>query len=433
MTTTTRLDALLENHPIPSWRLAAWPVMIMLALILTWSNFTKLEEVTVTNGEVIPVGDFQTIQHLEGGIVKEIHVRDGQVVKKGAALILLDLATSGVNREELQVRLDGQQLLKARLQAEAQGKRTIAFPSDAAKRRPEQVAAQRQNFNARRRQLASTINALSQAVNQRRQDVKELDAQIRSINKNLSLAKKRFEMSKNLLKDGLTPEMEHLQLQAEVESLEGEAATLKPAIPRAKSAISEAESRVSEERNRFRSSAREELVQTEQAIGRIQELLTSADEQGMRAMIRSPIDGVVQNMKYNTIGGVVRPGEPIMEIVPTGASLVIDAKLKPADRAFVSVDQRVVVKLSTYDFSIFGGLGGKVVMVAPDTIIDDKGEPYFRIFIKTDKNYIGDDPELYKITPGMQATVDIHTGEKSVIEYLIKPVLKLKSEAFRER
>lgn len=431
--TTSRLDALLEHHPMPSWRLAAWPVMIMMALILTWANFTKLEEVTVTNGEVIPLGDFQTIQHLEGGIVKEIHVRDGQIVEKGAALILLDLATSGVNREELQVRLDGQILLKARLEAEAQGKRTISFPEEAAKRRPEQLAAQRQNFEARRRQLASTIGALAQAVSQRRQDVKELDAQIRAVSKNLNLAKKRFAMSKNLLKDGLTPEMEHLQLEAEVESLEGEAQTLKPSLSRAKSAVSEAENRVNEERNRFRSSAREELVQAEQAIGRINELLTSADEQGMRAMIRSPIDGVVQNMKYNTIGGVIRPGEPIMEIVPTGASLVIDAKLKPADRAFVTVDQRVMVKLSTYDYAVFGGLEGKVTMVAPDTIIDEKGEPYFRIFVKTDKTYIGDNPELYKITPGMQATVDIHTGEKSVMEYLIKPVLKLKSEAFRER
>ncbi|MBT4932739.1 MAG: HlyD family type I secretion periplasmic adaptor subunit [Rhodospirillaceae bacterium] len=418
---------------MPSWRLAAWPVMIMMALILTWSNFTKLEEVTVTDGEVIPLGDFQTIQHLEGGIVKEIHVRDGQIVDKGAALILLDLATSGVNREELQVRLDGQILLKARLEAEAQGKRTITFPEEAAKRRPEQLAAQRQNFEARRRQLASTIGALGQAVKQRRQDVKELDAQIRAVKKNLNLAKKRFAMSKNLLKDGLTPEMEHLQLEAEVESLEGETQTLIPSLSRAKSAISEAESRVNEERNRFRSGAREELVQAEQALGRINELLTSADEQGLRAMIKSPIDGVVQNMKYNTIGGVIRPGEPIMEIVPTGASMVIDAKLKPADRAFVTVDQRVMVKLSTYDYAIFGGLEGKVTMVAPDTVIDEKGEPYFRIFVKTDKTYIGDDPDLYKITPGMQATVDIHTGEKSVMEYLIMPVLKLKSEAFRER
>jgi membrane fusion protein, adhesin transport system len=327
--TTSRLDALLEHHPMPSWRLFAWPVMIMLAGVITWANFTTLEEVTVTEGEVIPLGDVKTIQHLEGGIVKEIHVSDGQIVSEGTSLILLDLATSGVNREELQVRLDGQQLLKARLDAEARGLKEITFPEGVVKRRPEQVIAQRQNFDARRRQLNGSISTLAQAVKQRRQEVKELDAQLRAVNKNLRLAKKRFEMSKNLLKDGLTPEMEHLQIEAEVESLEGEMQTLRPSIPRAKSAISEAEGRVNEERNRFRSAAREELVKTEQAIGRIQELLVSADEQGLRAMIKSPIDGVIQNLKYNTIGGVVRPGEPIMEIVPTGANLVIDAKLNP--------------------------------------------------------------------------------------------------------
>lgn len=429
----TRLDTLLDNHPMPSWRRLAWPVMIMLALTLIWANFSKLEEVTVTEGEVIPLGDVKTIQHLEGGIVKEIHVTDGNVVSEGAPLVLLDLATSGVNREELQVRLDGQNLLKARLEAEALGKNIIDFPEEAAKRRPEQVIAQRQNFEARRRQLASVISVLAQAVKQRRQEVKELQAQLSSVNKNLQLAEKRFEMSKNLLKDGLTPEMEHLQLEAEVESLLGEAQSLVPSIPRSKSAVNEAEGRVNDERNRFRSAARDELVKTEQAIGRIQELLASADEQGLRAMIRSPINGVIQNMKYNTIGGVVRPGEPIMEIVPTGASLVIDAKLNPSDRAFVAVGQPVVVKLSTYDFARFGGLDGKVTMVAPDTSIDETGEPYFRIFVTTDKTYLGDDPALYQITPGMQATVDIHTGEKSVMEFLVKPVLKLKNEAFRER
>ncbi|NQV48196.1 MAG: HlyD family type I secretion periplasmic adaptor subunit [Rhodospirillaceae bacterium] len=429
----SRLDALVEHHPMPSWRLIAWPIMILLAVLLTWANFTKLEEVTVTEGVVVPQGDIKTIQHLEGGIVKKINVIDGQLVEEGSPLILLDLATSGVNREELLVRLDAQILLKTRLEAEAQGKKSLVFPEDVAKRRPEQVVAEQQSFEARRRQLASTINILGQAVTQRRQEVKELEAQLRAVTQNLRLARKRFEMSKSLLADGLTPEMEHLQLEAEVESLQGEVQSLKPSIPRTKSAVSEAEGRVNEERNKFRSLARAELSAAEQAIGRVTELLATATEQGVRAMIQSPIAGIVQNMKYNTIGGVVRPGEPIMEIVPTGANLIIDAKLNPTDRGYVTVGQDVVVKLSTYDYAQFGGLDGKVLMVAPDTIIGEDGQPYFRVHVQTDKTYLGDDPDLYKITPGMQATVDIHTGEKSVMEYLIQPVLKLKNEAFRER
>ncbi len=150
-------------------------------------------------------------------------------------------------------------------------------------------------------------------------------------------------------------------------------------------------------------------------------------------MIRSPIDGIVQNLAYNTIGGVVRPGEVIMEIVPTGAKLVIDARLNPVDRGYVTLKQPVVVKLSTYDYARFGGLEGHVMMVAPDTSIDDAGEHYFRVLVEVEKTYLGDDADLYRITPGMQATIDIHTGERSVMQFLIKPVLKLKAEAFRER
>jgi len=294
--TASRLDALLDHHPLPSWRILAWPVMILLAILLVWANFTKLDEVTVAEGEVVPLGDVKTIQHLEGGIVKEIHVTDGERVEKGAPLMLLNLATSGVNREELQVRLDGQLLLKARLEAEALGKRSVAFPKGPAGRRPDQVVAQRKNFEARRRQLASTIDSVSQTVIQRRQEVKELEARLKAVSKNLVLARERLKMSASLLADGLTAKMEHLQLEAEVESLEGDEQSLKPSIPRARSAVSEAESRVSEERNRFRSAARDELVGAEQAIGRIKELLAEATEQGTRALIRSPIAGIVQNM-----------------------------------------------------------------------------------------------------------------------------------------
>jgi len=431
--TTSPLDKLLDNYRIPGWRVVAWPVMILLTSIFVWANFAKLEEVTVAEGEVIPMGDVKLVQHLEGGIVKQIHVADGSLVAEGAPLILLDLATSGVNREELQVRLDGEFLLKARLSAEAQGKSTLEFPTDIASRRPEQVQAQTQNFKARQRQLTSMMNVLSQSVTQRRQEVKELEARRQSVVNNLKLAEERLRLSTSLLADGLTAKIEHLQLEAEVEGMSGDAKSLTSSISRAKSAISEAQARVSEERDRFRSEARQELGRTEQSIGRVQELLASATEQGARAMIRSPIAGIVQNLHYNTIGGVVRPGESIMEIVPTDAKLVIEARLDPIDRGYVTFRQTVVVKLSTYDYARFGGLDGHVMMVAPDTSIDENGEPYFRVLVEVEKTYLGDDPDLYQITPGMRATIDIHTGEKSVMEFLIKPVLKLKEEAFRER
>jgi len=259
--------------------------------------------------------------------------------------------------------------------------------------------------------------------------------------------------------------MEHLQLEAEVENLEGEKRTIEssipraraavaevegrlreekervegelnnliPAIPRARSAVEEIKNRIEEAASRFRREARDELSNVEQAISRIGALLKEATEQKGRAEIKSPIEGVVKNMGFNTIGGVVRPGDPIMEIVPTSENLVINAQLNPTDRGYVELGQKAVVKISTYDFVRYGSLDGEVIMVAPDSSTDPNGNPYFQVVVKTGKTYLGlMDGEL-PIIPGMQATVDIHTGEKSVIDYLVKPVLKIRHEAFRER
>jgi len=204
-------------------------------------------------------------------------------------------------------------------------------------------------------------------------------------------------------------------------------------VPRARAAVNESKQRMRESKIRFNREAREELGETEQEIARVKELLTLATEQGTRAEIKSPIDGVVKNLRYNTIGGVIRPGEPILEIVPTGENLVIESRLSPIDRGYVNEGQAAMVKISTYDFARYGGLEGTVIQLAPDTTIDENGQPYFRVIVQTDKNYLGAAEGILPIVPGMQATVDIHTGKKTVMDYLIRPVLKLRHEAFRER
>lgn len=427
-----RLDALLTSYPLPTWRSFAWPVMILVAILVAWSNFAMLDEVAVATGEVVPQGKVKVVQHLEGGIIEEIFVTEGSRVREGQTLVQLDLASGGVNRKELQVRLDSQILVRSRLVAEAENK-TPKFPRDLAVRRPTQVAAEINNYEARKRQIGSKLSVIKEQVRQRELEVKELEAKQRSIARNLNLGKERLKMSESLVAQGLTARMEHLQLEAEVESLEGELQSIASSVPKAKAAITEAEQRVAEEEDAFRREAREELGKTEQAIARINELLAEATGQEVRAEVKSPIEGVVKNMRYHTIGGVVSPGEPIMEIVPTGENLVVDARLSPMDRGYVAENQAAVVKVSTYDFARYGGLDGRVVMVAPDSSTDEQGEPYFRVVVETEKTYLGAEQGQLPIMPGMQATVDIHTGQKSVLEYLVKPVLKLKHEAFRER
>ncbi len=429
----TRLDRLVSSHPVPTWRLLAWSIIALVIGLIVWANFANLGEVAIANGEVVPQGKVKVIQHLEGGIVESIFVREGDVVTEGQPLVQLNLAVSGVNREELQIRLDAQMLQKARLEAEAEGGKPPVFPADVAARRPALANAERRTNLTRMQELESTFGVLQEQARQKELEVNELSAQRRALANNIKTTEKRYELVSSLLSQKLVPELEHLSLQAELENQRGQLETLDASIPRARAGITEAKQRLAEAQIRFRREAQQELTKAEEAIGRIKELLSEATGQKLRSEVKSPIEGVVKNMRYNTIGGVVKPGEAIMEIVPTGDRLVIDAKLSPVDRGYVTVGQRAIAKISTYDFSRYGGLKGEVILVGSDSNTDESGNTYFKVVVQTDKTYLGVKEGTLPITPGMQATVEVHTGTKTVMDYLIKPVLSLRDEAFRER
>ncbi len=427
-----RLDTLIETHPLPTWRPVAYTIIVLISGALTWAFFAELDEVTVAEGTVVPKGDLKVIQHLEGGIIKSISVREGSAVKTGQILLELDRASSGLNKEELIVRLDSQIVLQARLEAEATGAKPI-FPDEVRRRHPRLLSAQQKTFDARQRELRSTLSVLSNQIRQRELEVAELVSKKRSADRNLNLAKERLKDSAELLKQKLVPRMEHLKLEAEVEDLESESSTLSTAIPRTKAGVDEAKVRQTETKDRFSREARDELGNIEETIARLKEELTVAGERGARLEVKSPIDGIVKNVRYSTTGGVVKPGEPIMEIVPTGEKLIIDAKLNPIDRGFVQTGQPARVKISTYNFVQYGALDGVVTLVAADSTEDPDTGPFFQVQVETDKTYLGAKEGDLPISAGMLATVDIHTGTKTVIDFLIKPVLKMKAEAFRER
>ena len=330
------------------------------------------------------------------------------------------------------MRLDALLLTRARLTADAKGEEPV-FPGDVAARRPELVDAERATYRARQDELASGLKVLAEQARQREHLAAELSAKQTSLERDLVLMREELAMSSDLLKDGLTPKIEHLKVKRQVERLEGERAVLDEGIPRANAALAEMHQRIKEERIKFRRVALEELGKIELRIVQTREGLARATDELARTEIQSPIDGVVKSLRYHTIGGVVRPGDAIMEIVPTGDKLVIEAKLNPTDIGYVRIGQPAVVKISTYDFVRYGSLEGKVIDLSPDTHVDQNGETYFPIIASTDKAYLGDEPGDYPIAPGMQAQVDIHTGRKSVLANILNPVLRLKSDAFRER
>lgn len=425
-------DELKKRRPQRGWSAAALVIVALLCALAAWAGTTRLDEVAVAEGEVVPQGATKVIQHLEGGIVQELSVREGDLVTAGAPLLRIELGSSGVNRPELEVRRDGLALRQARLAAEAAGE-DVKFPEAAAKRQPQLAASERAALNGRKRELTTATSVLTEQRAQRISEVRELDATYTALSNDLKIAREKLDISSSLLVDGLTSRLEHLDARRDVGRLSGERKTVVEKITGAKAALAEADARRAELQERFAGQVREELGNVEVELRRADELLSEATAQSSRTVIRSPIEGTVKNLRYNTIGGVVRPGEPILEIVPKRDRLVIEARLNPTDRGYVRIGQVALVKMTTYDFIRYGGLEGNVVRIAPDTDVSRSGRPYFTVVVETDRTWLGDTKDALPISPGMEATVDIKTGQRTVLDYLLQPVLKLRSEAFRER
>ena len=412
---------LLRGGPLPG-------PMSLLAVLLIWAQFAHLDEVAVATGEVCATRQDKGCAASRGRHHRAHSCRGGIGRSRWRSARSTRPRHLGRQPKGLLARLDGAILRRARLLAESSGA-VLALPTDATSRQPNVAEAERQAHAARRRELDSTLGVLKQQAQQRELEVQELEAKKRSASNNLGLARERLRMSASLLQEGLTARMGTFACRPK-SKISRRVAGARPCFTRARAAVAEALQRLKEGELRFQRQARDELGETEQTIARVRELLAQATDQGVRAEIRSPIDGIVKKLRYNTIGGVVAPGEAIMDIVPTGDKLVIQAKLSPIDRGYVDL-QAALVKISTYDFVRYGGLSGVVSQVAPDASTDKAGAPYFEVVVETDKAYLGD--SAGPADHGMQATVDIHTGTQSVMDYLIKPVLKLRDEAFRER
>ena len=349
----TALDQILHRFPVPSWRPLAWLSMVALTGTVAWAATADLDQVAVASGTVVPQGEVRVVQHLEGGIVTAIHVREGDTVAAGQPLIQLDLGSGSLNAEEIEVRLDGLVLERSRLLSEY-ASLALALPAEPSRRQPQLAEAERAAFLSRRRDHESNIAVLREQKRQRELEIQSIESRAASVERNLALSRSQYDMAHRLAQKQLVPKMQELQMARDVEQLEGELAALRVARPAAERAHAEVEERLLQERNRFQREAAERLREVELEIARQRELFERATSQEHRAEIVSPIDGVVQDMKINTIGGVVGPAEPIVEIVPSEEELVIEAQLSPLDIGHIAVGQPAVVKVSTYDFLTYG-------------------------------------------------------------------------------
>jgi adhesin transport system membrane fusion protein len=425
------LDRVLEDLGEPRWRATQRRLLALFLIIFLWTLIGRVDRVVTAPGKVIPYDKVKVIQHLEGGIIKDIVVRENQEVKAGDPLVHLDLATSGINSGEMNARMASLKLAKIRLDADAVGTEPV-WPEDLAAKFPNLVEAEMHNFQSKRDERRNSLQAFDNVVTQNRQKLAESRERLVALEASFKIAKQEVAISADLVKDKLTSQLEHFQRQSNFERLGGEIASLRQSITGLQAGINESIARRQQEEARFSREASNEAADMERKMASLSEELSRANDQEDRSVIRAPIDGVVKNVRFQTAGNVVKPGEPIMEVVPLKDQLVIEVKLSPSDRGYINMKQDALVKISTYDYLRYGGLDGTVTGIAADTDLGRNEEQFYRVIVSTDKSWLGSKQGQFPITPGMVGEVDIKVDTQSIMWALLKPVLKLKADAFKE-
>ncbi|WP_342244426.1 HlyD family type I secretion periplasmic adaptor subunit [Pseudomonas sp. OTU5201] len=422
---------MLEDSPRAT-RITVWVACTLLLVALIWAHFAVLEEVTTGEGKAIPSSKVQVIQNLEGGIVSEILVREGQVVEKGAVLLRLDDTRFLSNKGESEADRLALTARVERLSAEAEG-RELALPEEIIREAPQLAEDETSLYRARAQRLESEQRILNEQLRQKKQELAEFRSKSGQYRSSLGLIQQELNMSQPLVKAGAISQVEILRLQRSAVETRGELEATNLAIPRAESAMSEIERKMEESQLAFRSDAFKELNEVRTELSKITSTGKAIDDRVSRTTVVSPVRGVIKQLKVNTIGGVVQPGSDLVEVVPLEDSLLIEARIRPQDVAFLHPGQKAMVKFTAYDYTIYGGLKAGLELISADTIQDEEGKSYYLIQVRTEKNHLGKDDHPLLIIPGMVATVDIITGQKTVLDYLLKPVLKARQEAMRER
>ncbi len=402
-------------------------------IFVIWANLAVLDEVTRGDGKIIPSTEVQALQSLDPGIVDEFLVREGDSVARGQILMRLrDIEASsdlGANR----ARYLGILAAITRLQAEANGQEEIEFPEEVQKDAANSVVEELKAFQANKKKLAAQADVLKSQIRQREQEIDEINTRIKDLQSVIYLQQKELNMIKPLVERGSAPKLELLQLQRAIREKGTELNSLKSSLPRSESAIEEAEARLDDVLQTFKSEAQAELAMKQAELSEIEQRLSGLRERKGRTEIKSPVDGTIQELTVNTVGGVVRAGEDLIKIVPKDDQLIVEARIRPSDRAFIYPGQAAVIKVTAYDYSIYGGLDGELLDISADTVEDEQGNPFYRVRLRTFETQLKRKGEVLPIIPGMVASVDILTGEKTVMEYLLKPFIKTLDNAMNER
>lgn len=421
--------AMLRQEPLRA-RVLLRSIGIVFAVFVLWAAVAQLDEVTRGEGKVIPSKQVQVLQSIDGGLVSEILVREGEVVQANQLLVKIDETRFVSSVKENRAQYLGLVARAARLKAMSDAKPFVP-PPDVLKEAPEIVEQERLLYEAKRDEMTAAVSIARQQLAQRQQELNEAQARRAQASQGYDLTSKELNVTRPLINSGAVSEVELLRLERDVSRYRGERDMASAQITRIQAAINEAHRKVEEVELTFRNDAGKELSETSAKLSSLAEGSVALSDRVKQSSIRSPVKGTVKRLLVNTVGGVVQPGKDMIEIVPLEDALLLEARIQPRDIAFLRPGQAAIVKFTAYDFSIYGGLDGTLEHIGADTVMDDKGNAFYTVRVRTNKPGFGD--ANLPIIPGMVAEVDILTGKKSVLAYLLKPVLRAKSVAMTER
>ncbi|MBO6565831.1 MAG: HlyD family type I secretion periplasmic adaptor subunit [Pseudomonadales bacterium] len=420
-----------ESLPLAS-HCILWISAAFVLVAIVWANFATLDEVAHAEGRVIPSSQVQVVQNFEGGILANVSVRAGETVKENQTLLVLDDTRFASSFREGKLTTDALRARIARLEAEIDGTSFTAI-DELTEDHADLLEDEKRLYESRQEELDSSLDILRQQRTQFEQGLAELKASEQKLSRNAALAQQELDMTAPLVDKGAVSRVELLRLQAAVNDSLGQLEETRLAIPGSEAAVAEANEKIEGRRQQFISAAQAELTEAKRELSRLNISNVALEDRVNRTTVKSPVDGTVNQVLVNTVGAVIQPGMDLIEIVPANDTLLIEARIRPADIAFIHPGQKATVKLTAYDFSIYGGLDSVLELISADSITDERGEHYFKIQVRTHKNHLGSDDNPLPIIPGMIASVDIMTGEKTVMDYLLKPLRRAQAAALSER
>lgn len=420
-------------RPTAASRVLLWSIVLFTLFFIIWAAATRLDRVSRAQGRVIPSSQLQVMSNLEGGLVAEILVKPGQKVKAGDPLIRLDPTQLGADYGRTRANYDALSAKIARLQAEVEG-RPPEFPATLSTNGASQIAAERAVYEARlaeRRGLESGAEARLSQARRSLAEAKAMGAARKIANQS---AQAQLKSVRALVESGIEPRMALMQTESEAAMAAGAAAAANEAVSRAASAITEAQSELIRAREDWRSQAAQELAAAQAQMVAERRLLPALADRVRRTTLRAPVDGTVNRVLVSTVGGSVLAGDPLVEVVPSEDSLIIEAAVSPTDIGAIRLNQPAKVKITAYDYAIYGGLDGHVISISPDAVVDPRtGQSFYQIRVKTDQTAIlGDKGRKLPIGPGMVAEVDILGAKRSVLSYILTPLSRIRDSALRE-